>query len=336
MAIHQLPATLYPTTICAIDDDSVFLNTLELRLGEMRRFKLFSSPQEAIHFLTKEYKPHDFIKEVVQSREHENTDQHLLNINIPKIREFAYNQRRFEEISVIILDFSMPGLRGDEVAEALKGLPFEIILLTGEANNEIAVDLFNRHLITNFIRKDRPDMFQKLDEVLTNMQINYFQKKTSMICKSIIEQEQRKDSTQPSCLHDTTFIRHFSKNLAEHWIVEYHLMDTNGSFILLDFDGSPACFLVKKSEHMRMLQKLTETAGPELDSKLKAQIKNRELILHNFDDADKDKPGTWSHLYPATRIPGKTDYFCSYVSTAPSSAIDNTKILSFKDYLSKF
>ena len=67
-----------------------------------------------------------------------------------------YNKERFGETSVVVVDFAMPQMNGEEFCRKLgqlKGNSVKIIMLTGEADEEMAVRLFNAGVIDKFLRK---------------------------------------------------------------------------------------------------------------------------------------------------------------------------------------
>ncbi len=231
----------------------------------------------------------------------------------------------------------MPGINGSEVAQSLKHFPFEIILLTGEANHDIAIDLFNQGLISNFIRKDRSDMFNQLDRIIDTMQMNYFKKLTATITDSIIKKPYQYEHVFPSCLNDATFINYFIKTITLNDIIEYYLIDTSGSFLMLDFEGKPSWLIVKDIGDMQALDDLCQFEENKVTDEIAKKIEQRDVIMHVFDgNSYTESADMWDKvLYPATIISGETNYYCSYI-TKPlmNSQLDVEKIASYQSYLS--
>lgn len=337
--ITKLPAAYYPTTIVAIDDDPIFLDSLQLRLGEFWRLLPFASPQQAVKFLTQEYQPNNFLEKCIQYNEDDAADQRAVHIDIKKIHEIVYNPNRFSQIGVVILDFSMPGMNGDEVARLLKHLPFQIILLTGEASHELATKLFNQGLIKSFARKDQENIDVTLKHMIAELQQNFFQNQSAFIVDSLIKKSKQFDYMSLSCLDDTTFMSYFFTLVFEKNIVEYYLLDSSGSFLMLDAYGKPSWLLTKDLGDMAALKDMLRFDRNIVSDQVASQIEKCEVLLHIFDSSSNNEAHTnWQHnLYPASKISAHTDYFCCYITEPKMATGLNTKAIeSYRQYLLKY
>lgn len=336
--ITKLPAAYCPTMIVTIDDDPIFLDSLQLRLGEAWRLMPFTSPQQAVKFLTQEYKPSKFLENCIEYNEDDAADQRGMNIDIKEIHRLVYDSNRFSQIGVIILDFSMPGMNGEEVARLLKHLPFQIILLTGEASHELATKLFNQGLIKSFARKDQENIDVTLKHMIAELQQNYFQQQSALIVDSLIKKSKQFEYMSLSCLDDTTFMGYFFTLVFEKKIVEYYLLDTSGSFLMLDANAKPSWLLTKDLGDMAALKDMLRFDRNIASDNIAAQIERNEVLLHIFDNpSNPEAHSNWQHnLYPATKISGNTDYFCCYV-TEPKmpTGLDMKAIESYRQYLLK-
>ncbi|MCX7256519.1 MAG: response regulator [Polaromonas sp.] len=73
---------------------------------------------------------------------------------------------RLALMRVCVLDYAMPAMSGLQVLGALTDWPGARILLTGRADEQLAVSAFNRGLIQQFIPKQTPDIGRHLSSVI--------------------------------------------------------------------------------------------------------------------------------------------------------------------------
>ncbi|HEX4044572.1 MAG TPA: response regulator, partial [Gammaproteobacteria bacterium] len=155
--LNTLPLFYFPSTICWVDDDDLFLTAINSTFGTHYRCRTFNTPEKALQFFTS-YTPAvaqiELIRPFTESDLFD-TSQHLpVNLNIPAITRLSQMANNLLEISLLIIDYSMPRTNGLEICQRLKHLPFKKILLTGELTNETALTAFNQGLIDKFIKKD--------------------------------------------------------------------------------------------------------------------------------------------------------------------------------------
>ena len=68
----------------------------------------------------------------------------------------------------------MPGMNGLDVCKALHGRPYQKIVLTGEVDNDFAVEAFNQGYIERFVKKGESKDIEKLMSYLQACNIEYF------------------------------------------------------------------------------------------------------------------------------------------------------------------
>lgn len=77
---------------------------------------------------------------------------------------------RFTLAQVCVVDYSMPAMSGLKVLDALTRWSGSRILLTGRADEQLAVMAFNSELIQQFIPKQATDIRQRLTEAIHGLQ----------------------------------------------------------------------------------------------------------------------------------------------------------------------
>lgn len=76
---------------------------------------------------------------------------------------------RFGLTQVCVVDYSMPAMSGLAVLEALTKWPGARILLTGRADEQLAISAFNDGLIQQFITKQSPKIRQRLSTAIESL-----------------------------------------------------------------------------------------------------------------------------------------------------------------------
>ena len=77
--------------------------------------------------------------------------------------------QRFTLTQVCVVDYSMPAMSGLGVLSELKDWSGSRILLTGRADEQLAVSAFNRGLIEQFIPKQSPEIRLRLIDAIQNL-----------------------------------------------------------------------------------------------------------------------------------------------------------------------
>lgn len=319
----------FPTKIIFVDDNVNYLEQLRYKFSRKKHLDIYSDPQKAYEFLSEKYTSKPFTNNCIQEFEDNSVDNRILNVNLRALRQEIHNPDRYNEIAVLVLDFAMPNLNGGELAEKLKGYPFKIILLTGEADTKIAVELFNKGLISAYIRKDDPDFDSVLDAMIINLQQEYFKKQSTIIINSL---EQTPD-IQRKWFKDPSFKKLFQKICDENNIVEYYLLDEQGSYQLLDAEGNVSFLAVADEEMMETYAMFAE--DDKASETMVNDLKSKKIIPFFYSDDDFDtRPSEWEkYLHPARLLKGNDNYYYAYITDTKTYDVDTSKIVSYRDFI---
>lgn len=156
-----------PGTIVFLDDDPDYLEMLALVLPRHWHVKLFLRPAECVHYLQQE--PPFWEADAWNQQqliEHWRAGRPL----IPQILGYwSKYTERFALTRVCVVDFSMPGKDGLQTLSELDDWPGSRVLLTGQADEQVAVRAFNRGLIDQFIPKQEPDISRRLIDAVDQL-----------------------------------------------------------------------------------------------------------------------------------------------------------------------
>lgn len=251
---------------------------------------------------------------------------HTINLNLNAIHAEIYNPKRFSEISVVVVDYAMPGMDGIEFCRRIGNTNIKKILLTGQADEKLAIEAFNEGLIHRYIQKSDPNVAEIITKSIYDLQLQYFQVMSDMIVRML-------SVTSPSCLHDKKFAEFFRQLRQEKGIVEYYLADNSGSFLLLDDDANANFLIVKNEADMRLHYDLALDNGAS--DEVLDQLASGEKIPCFWQATTK--PPEWNDwaacLVPAHRFVSEEIYLYAYVSGSALFDVHQNKIVSYHHHL---
>jgi CheY-like chemotaxis protein len=320
-----LPLLEFPSKVVIVDDNIEFIKSLQMFSSQRGlQFVAFTDPRKALPYLQK-YNYCQFVDKYLTPEDGAEMFFKKVNIDLSLLYQEIYNPKRFDEISLLIVDYAMPGINGQEFCNKVMNLPIKKLLLTGEASYEKAVTMFNSGTIHKFIRKDEdPDL---LFESINYLRNKYFQ----TITQDLLFTLQNRGNS--SIFSDELFIRFFKSLCKEKGFVEYYLADNDGSYLLADKVGTLKLLIVKSEEEMKVLYELAEG---DLDTthQLLNALRKREKIAF-FQSLEKSiLPITQWHLHDASRIEGsRQTYYYALVDANPDCSLDYNKITSYQSYL---
>ena len=249
MQHFSIPTCYFPSTAVFVDDSRDFLLNFVLQLDEGLAYRVFDSPFDALDCIHKkrcelELLSQRCISEYTEAKNCPLTN-HTINLDLATIHAEIYNSRRFSEISVVVVDYAMPGMDGLEFCRRIEDTHIKKILLTGQADEKLAIAAFNEGLIHRYIKKSDPDVAGLIVKSIHDLQLQYFHGMSDMVVRML-------SVTSPSCLHDKKFTEFFWELCRNKGIVEFYLADNSGSFFMLDDDANISFLIVKNEVDMRL------------------------------------------------------------------------------------
>jgi CheY-like chemotaxis protein len=319
----------HPTTVVFVDDNKHFLQAFQFEFKDKLIGKFYYEPLKALQFLVHEYQANLFTQRCSVLSE-EAADQLFSQVDLRLIHKQCEVKSRFEEIAVCVIDFMMPSMNGLELSRKIKAIhpSIRILLLTGEADNELAVEAFNEGIIDKFLKKSSSDLTAKLYQAIQELTYKYFMDLSHSILSSMngaVDKFKR--------LRDPVFIEFFTRLCQEKNIAEYYIINDSGGFLLLDNQASPYWLALMNN---RELEGFYDTAATEKapESIINA-LKEKTKIPFFFTDEDLWTPPTdWEHyLHKAQRLDGLDTYYYAVIEKSSNDEWYPMQIVSFTHYL---
>lgn len=265
----NFPLYRRPGGIVFLDDDPAYLEMLAMVMPRHWRVELFVRPQDCINRLQQE--PPLWETDAWQQQQIVNRwrEGHAL---VPQILSYwNENPSRFGLTHVCVVDYSMPGLNGLQVLAELVDWPGARVLLTGRADEQIAVNAFNHGLIEQFIAKQTYDVTRRLAEVVQRL-LDMPYARHSNVWRSTLSPEQDTQLRNPSIARD------LARLSEEHRWVEHVVIGNPFGVLALDAAGTPSWLQLEKTARLGELAELAESQG--VPAGTVAQIRNGQQLIN--------------------------------------------------------
>lgn len=333
----NIPGVFYPTTLLSVDDDQVAIDAVVAALAGDYKIIAFLDPNKALDFLT--VKKGKFFRGRAISNK---IDQGILGF-----RQEPYNDKRFDDVLVAIIDYDMPQKSGFDIWQNV-GLndyyhrhDHSYILFTAKKYSDFQEELANESVGKNFISKFDPNHPKYLLEAINKLATNMFQRVSHGIANILNQNE----SEKTSFLNDGNFLSILNPYLHDHDICEGYLFDKQGSLMFLDKKAHLSWLFVRNEQGVENSIERARTFGaPE---SVIESLRSKKMILSLYekedfesrDHIDWDKYLVNAHVF---KDEGKklevfghrpSDYYYAFTDDFPENGINKNKILSYDDFL---
>lgn len=325
----RLPICYKPSQVIFLDDDENFLQSLPAALPTEMNFATETNPKKFVNQISQAKRDNQYFKNVLQ-QDDDTYRSTKVAVDLFAIHEEIYQPKRFEQLTVLVVDFAMPGMDGIAVCEALKHHTFKKILLTGEAGLELAVDAFNRGVIDQFILKNDKTRNEKLIQAIHDLQKQYFLDFSATVIGAL----RVSAPNELTLLSDPAYYQIFHEVFVKNKIVEYYLLDIFGSYLMLDINAKATWLIVKDETEM---DDLIDFASYEtnVDPKLIENLKNRRQIPYFYgEQAFEAEPTVWqNYMHPALKFHSGKNYFYAILKQPKQYPLE--AITSYQAFLEK-
>ena len=322
----------HPTTVCFVDDNESFMTGLSLVTPEHMSSVAFFDPADALDFVNRPLDMPSIADRCVSAHAVEPTS--LFRVNTGLIEEEISVLNRFGRLSVAVVDYSMPIFNGLEFCERIIDPHVGKILLTGVADEKMAVEAFNAGIIDRFISKSHPEATNHISEYLLDMQRAYFRSQSQQLVRTL-------SIAGPLFLNDPIIANWVHRLMRRRNFCEYYMVSEPSGLILLTPDGQISQLIVlSEADCNAQADYALAHAAPDA---VVRKLRNRSHVGFFLEDAGgydyADLTGSeesaqypWHDLlHRATRLGDRGQYWYVALVAQPPHNIDYTPAAACHD-----
>jgi CheY-like chemotaxis protein len=258
-----------PGAVAFLDDDHDYLEMLAVVMPNDWFVHLMLRPVACIEMLLEE----TAIRELDRWRQQEIVNRwHQGTALIPQILKYWREDgvARFNLVQVCVVDYSMPAMSGLKVLDALAQWPGSRILLTGRADEQLAVTAFNLGSIQQFIPKQSPELRERLTDAVRS-QLDKSTSSHDQIWRTTLTREQN------LLLNAPVISVELAKLARKQGWVEHVVIGAPFGILALDSHAKAKWLQLEPSDRLPELAEMAESQG--LDTLTIEQIRSgRKLI----------------------------------------------------------
>jgi CheY-like chemotaxis protein len=263
-----------PTRLVFLDDDIFFLQVLQIALPQDWRADLFLNPHACLAHIQKNGNAliQDFYQQqaLLEKAKSPNSKYGL----IFSILKYWHNTPdRFNLVQLATFDFGMPGINGLDAFEKLGNWPGRRVLLTGQADDTLAVEAFNRAAIHKFIAKQGGDLRQSLLFQLPSLLEQPLPQTQAFWNQSLSFHQQQ-------WLSEPTVVAALNRLVLENNWIEYAV--THAPFGLLAADPHGVVFWLQFTPETDLIELANQALASGEEKRVIDKITNGKLLLNTL------------------------------------------------------
>ncbi|MFN3736100.1 MAG: response regulator [Hydrogenophaga sp.] len=250
-----IPLFHRPGSILFLDDDTDYLEMLGMVVPAHWQAELFSRPAGfAARMQDEPGRWEADAQRQVQMVEAWRQGQALVPL---VLRYWADHPERYALARTCVVDYAMPGTNGLTVLNNMLDWPGSRVLLTGQADEQIAVQAFNDGLIDQFVPKQATDITRHLLGVLRKLGYAAHPR-LNAIWRGTLR------PAQQSVLQMPSVTKALQNHTQQHW-VEYVVLGEPFGLLGLDAQGGVHWLQLETADGLRDLAELAATVGLRYD-----------------------------------------------------------------------
>lgn len=306
----KIPLYFYPTQIVFVDDNPQFLETLTLAFSQQFNVKSFDNTDAALKYINEYQREANLVAKDEKPKLQGDSDAWVKRVlTHQNIKRF--DEMRVKEVSVLVVDYSMPTMNGIEFCEKINNSAIKKVLLTGYATPAEAVRAFNNNTIHYYVKKNDENMLKELEDAIHQLQHAYFNELSSS------QKAEAIDSETPF-FADPKLAQYFEDTCESMEVAEYYYLSNPSRFELRTRKGNTlACVIYTEEDIEEHVQIMQEEGAP--DDICKAIASRKFVPLFKTADGfyEPGMSNPTSAIYPATHVQGVVNYYCAVVGDTP-------------------
>lgn len=293
----KVPLLKFPVSVLFIEDDPDFSDALSKLMKKEANFSFEASPP-----FPEKIKKLNSIDGIIEDLFHGDEPRvgvFTTEIHLGKLQQLK--DRLDSVYPIIVSDYYLGAIDGLELFEELQDVCPQKLLVTGAADETLAIEAFNKGQIHGFLKKQIPNFAEHLrSEILRNID-RFFLGLSEKIAGSSLR-------GMHSLLEEEEFKSFFNSFLSQHNIKEFYALDGMGSFLLVS-DRKKEIFHISSQEE---LTDVYESYDASLQKKLKDY--SHQVIRYKGDVFSRPLENAENNLVKTERITLKgRSYFYSLV-----------------------
>jgi CheY-like chemotaxis protein len=316
----KLPFYYHPGTVVLVDDQPAYLRSMVTAVGYAADCMGFSEPLQALKFLNG-----------LSSQHLPLGGHHGEALMEPAVlAAYLASDQRFKLVTTLVVDYSMPGITGLDFCRSVS-LPYvRKIMLTGDADSDLAVAAFNEGLIDKFFKKSSDQVVLDLNVAVLKAQINYYAMQAQLFNESVNQKY------LPSFLSNQAVIDLLSGFIQNGECCEFYFLNYQGDILLINSAGKLQLLMVRDEKAMKeMAQDIEQIYLDEpIDAfeNLLQAFKKYQVIAEPLTAQQKNMSlDEWErYAHPANKIATAQGDIYYAVIDAASSNLDNYLGLSLE------
>lgn len=321
----------HPILSVLVDDSRSFLDSLAFQMDRSRAVVAFTDPHEALQWIRDIYTTR-FTGFLPVRVTHDDltflTERRTVQLDIDRIYRQVHDINRFVQPGVVVVDYSMPQMNGLEFCQALKDLPCKTILLTGTADEGIAVQGFNHGLIDRYVKKHDSNMVERLDQEIDALQQQYFAT-LSHTLRDLLTRHSF------SFLSDPALSERVRQLAARYGFVEYYLYPNPAGILLVTAQGHATLMVI---ETRASLASHVESAEAyDAPAALTEGLREARIVPFFWPGNGMYTPACidWEqYCLPAQRCQGREEFFYALFDL-PRHLLDEP-VVSYQTFLAEY
>lgn len=305
---NTLPVYQHPASTVLVDDSRSFLSSLAFQLTPRFGCRTFYDAREALAWLRTEQQSRAGTgREAIRvgyDEDSDSLDRRNVSLYLDRIYRIVMDRRRFGTPAVLVVDYAMPEMTGVELCTQLREMPIKKILLTGQADERIAIDAFNRKLIDCFIKKSDPGAIDMLRTEIPRLQQAFFNEQT-LTLKDLL-------ARHVYAFLDDPAIGAVVEDLSNRYrFVEHYLFPNPPGILFFDERGKPTLMVIETAEGLTAQYEVAIDQGAPAE--LLAALREFRVVPFFSDTGGmylKQIGENWlSHCLPAQVCRGRNVYY---------------------------
>ncbi|MBV1905910.1 MAG: response regulator [Pseudomonadales bacterium] len=329
MTKFQILPYFHPSTVVFVDDNNSFLESLKLRLPPSMADEMFSDPRKALNFLNATPAVLPLADRCFSLYEQAGIPGNTaIYLDLSLIEQEISRSSRFQRPSVVVVDYDMPMMNGLEFCKKIEGKEIRRILLTGVADEKIAIEAFNAGLIDRFIRKNHDQALETIFTFISQLQSEYFGNLVSRLKASLAMQS-------PEYLNEPIVCDYLAAQLNGTDVIEYYMVADPPGFLLLNSVGDVTRLIIQNSE--QMAQDIQYAVTHNAPQRIITKMKQNDVLAYFYQriESHGDESYPWDDfLFSSQRI-NSSDWHVAFMENPPIDIEYQAGQSSYDSYLKK-